>query len=69
MYGCALETMYSMLALVSRTTCHFKGINQTLLALGFFKTSKLEVHAPLIFLTIPDWPNAKFRCFPIGPNS
>ena len=68
MYGCALETMYSLLALVWRTTCHFQVINQTLLALGFFKTPKLEVHPPLIFLTISDWQNAKFRCSPIGPK-
>ena len=63
-----LKTMYSLLALVSRTTCHVQGIKPTLPCVRFSKTRKLEVHSPLIFLTIPDWLNVKFRCFLIGPK-
>ena len=68
MYGCALENnvFYASFG-IAYTTCHFQGINQTPLV-RFSKTRKLEVHPPLNFLTIPDWPNVRFRCFLIGPK-
>ena len=68
MYGCALEKMFSLLALVRVHNLSLPRYKPDSSCVRFSKTLKLQVHPLLNFLTIPDWPNVKFRCSLIGPK-
>ena len=68
MYGCALETMYSLLALNCLHNLSLPAYERDSSFVRFLKTRKLRVHPPLHLFTIPSWPNVRFRCFLIGPK-
>ena len=68
MYGCALETMYSLLAFYCLRNLSLPAYEWDSSFVRFLKTRKLQVHQPLHLFTIPSWPNVRFRCFLLGPK-